>query len=100
MIILHSLHGQELAVNGALIERLECGYETHVTMSSGTSYVVKESVGEVVRLHREDRAMVAALGLVITPPSNVEPPDEGAAAKDGLLRLVIPASNEDGGVRT
>jgi flagellar protein FlbD len=99
MITLHNLQGQALAVNGSLIERLDGGHETHITMSNGTSYVVKEPLEEVVRLHREDRAIVQVIALEIANRSEAEPPGTEGGARDGLLRLVTP-TNEDGGVPT
>lgn len=61
MIILHTIKGQEFALNGGLIERVEQDTETHVTLANGTSYMVREGLGEVVRLHRQDRAEVRVL---------------------------------------
>jgi uncharacterized protein YlzI (FlbEa/FlbD family) len=61
MIILHTLKGQEFAINGGLIERVEQDNETHVTLATGTSYLVREPLDEVVDLHREDRARVRVL---------------------------------------
>jgi len=61
MIILHTIKGQEFAINGGLIERVEQDNETHVTLATGTSYLVREPLIEVVRLHRQDRAKVRVL---------------------------------------
>lgn len=61
MIILHTIKGQEFAINGGLIERVEQDNETHVTLATGTSYLVREPLSEVVRLHRQDRAKVRVL---------------------------------------
>jgi flagellar protein FlbD len=61
VIILHSIKGQEFAINGELIERVEQTPETHILLSNGTSYMAQESLREVVRLDREDRAEVQAL---------------------------------------
>jgi flagellar protein FlbD len=58
MIILHTIKGQEFAINGGLIERVEQDNETHITLATGTSYMVRESMSEVMNLHREDRAEV------------------------------------------
>lgn len=61
MIILHTIKGQQFAINGGLIERVEQDNETHVTLATGTSYMVREPMEEVVRLHRLDRAAVRVL---------------------------------------
>ncbi|MHB1975309.1 MAG: flagellar FlbD family protein, partial [Acidimicrobiales bacterium] len=61
MITLHNVQGHPVAINGSLIERVDGGPETHVLLVSGTSYIVTESIEDVVRLHREDRAAVQAL---------------------------------------
>lgn len=83
MIVLHDLHGQPFGINGALIERVSGGTETHVLLTSGTSYIVSESVEDVVAIHREDRALVLALARhVPIPPGDGRPPIEGP------LRLV------------
>lgn len=63
MIILHNLHNEQIALNGALIERVEGDPETHVTLTSGTRYSVRESLREVVSLQREDRAEVQTRAL-------------------------------------
>lgn len=83
MIVLHDLHGQPFGINGALIERVSGGTETHVLLTSGTSYIVTESVDQVVQLHREDRAIVVALARhAPIPPGDRRPLIEGS------LRLV------------
>jgi uncharacterized protein YlzI (FlbEa/FlbD family) len=61
MIILHTIKGQELALNGGLIERVEQDTETHITLATGTSYLVREPLSEVVHLHQLDRAAVRLL---------------------------------------
>jgi flagellar protein FlbD len=61
VIILHSIKGQEFAINGELIERVEQTPETHILLSNGTTYMAQESLREVVRLDREDRAEVHAI---------------------------------------
>ena len=83
MIVLHDLHGQPFGINGALIERVSGGTETHVLLTSGTSYIVTESVDQVVQLHREDRAIVVALARGVRVPPGGAPP-----LSDGALRLV------------
>ena len=95
MIILHNLQGFPMAINGSLIERVDGGPETHVMLGNGTSYVVTESMEEVVRLHRDDRAAVQALAHHLLV-GEAEPPPAAAGA-DGTLRLVTHAAAEERG---
>jgi len=98
MITVHNLQDQSFAINSALIERVDGGPETHVLLSNGTSYVVMESIEEIVRLHREDRAMVQVLASRITSghidepgEASTRPLGEGSGALGGRehpLRLV------------
>ncbi|MDA8291651.1 MAG: flagellar FlbD family protein [Actinomycetota bacterium] len=91
MITLHNLQGDAIAINGLLVERVDGGPETHVMLVNGTSYIVKESIEEVVRLHREDRAIVQAMAA--DGPAAIEAPG-GAPASPATnetgLRLVLP----------
>jgi flagellar protein FlbD len=86
MIVLHNVHGDAFAINAGLIERVEGDTETHVMLVTGTSYVVRESVDDVVALHRDDRARVqalvgASLQTAAAAPAEVAP-----------LRLVEPGA--------
>lgn len=67
VITLHSIKGEELAINGGLIERVQASndVETHVLVTTGTTYVVSESVAEIAELHREDRAIVDARAMAL-----------------------------------
>lgn len=97
MIVLHNLHGEAIAINGGLVERVEGDTETHVTLTSGTSYIVRESLDEVVALQREDRAEVQAAAirrLTADEPTAQRPPNEAA------LRLVVPVDGDEGGERS
>jgi len=86
MITLHNVQGHPIAINGSLIERVDGGPETHVLLVSGTSYIVTESIEDVVRLHREDRAAVQA--LADSYPSELPATGPRAPASSGPLRLV------------
>lgn len=82
MIVVHNVHGEPLAINSELIERAEGGNETHVTLVNGVRYIVRESLDEVVRLCREDRADVRSmaqrmLALPLPPPDAVPPAEVG-----------------------
>jgi flagellar protein FlbD len=100
MITVHNLQGTAMAINGALIERVDGGPETHVMLVNGTSYIVKESIDELVRLHREDRAAVQAMAGQMNVQEAVDLPPDGAGKDGGVLRLVTPASTDDGGTRS
>jgi len=98
MMLLHNVRGGVFALNADLIERVEGEAETHITLQNGTSYVVQESLEDVVALHREDRASVHALaGRALVEHASdhhFESAPSGAA-----LRLVEPNSPEDGAKR-
>lgn len=47
MIQLTRLSGQEFTLNSDLIETIEAVPDTVVTMTTGTKYIVKESIGEI-----------------------------------------------------
>lgn len=61
MIVVHNVQGEPLAINGDLVERVEGGNETHITLTNGVRYIVRESMDEIVQLSREDRAEVRSL---------------------------------------
>ncbi|MGH8980139.1 MAG: flagellar FlbD family protein [Acidimicrobiales bacterium] len=63
MIVVTTLKGERLAINDELIERVEDDHPTRVILTSGTCYMVAESVEEVVRRCQEDRAAVHAIAL-------------------------------------
>ena len=88
MITLHNVQGHPIAINGALIERVDGGPETHVLLVSGTSYIVTESIEDVVRLHREDRAAVQALADSYPHEPPAVPSRGPAGSGAGPLRLV------------
>jgi len=88
MITLHNVQGGAIAINGSLVERVDGGPETHVMLVNGTSYIVKESIDEVVRLHREDRAIVQAMAAHMPGDSHTPPVADGIV-KDTALRLIV-----------
>lgn len=63
MIVVTTLKGERLAINDDLIERVEDDHPTRVILTSGTCYMVAESVEEIVRRCQEDRAEVHAMAL-------------------------------------
>lgn len=98
MIVLHNVHGEPIAINGGLIERVEGDTETHVTLTNGTSYIVAESLEEVVAYQREDRAEVQA--AAIRRLTAEEPPAPRPTSEAASLRLVVPLTKEEGGERS
>ncbi len=93
MITLHNLQGSAIAINGALVERVDGGPETHVMLVNGTSYIVKESIDEVVQLHREDRAIVQAMAVHV-PVAEHRTVSAEATSKDTGLRLIVRDEHE------
>lgn len=93
MIVLHNLRGEQLAINGALIERVEGQTETHVTLTSGTSYIVRESLEEVVNAQRDDRAEVQALAIRRLT-HEVGPEASSGRETTTTLRLVAPLGKD------
>lgn len=99
MIVLTNLHGEPLAINDELIERVEGDHETRVILTSGTRYIVTESVEEVVRACRQHRAEILALSRRIhfppVPPEPEPAPPEADGAELHLLRATDRGSVED-----
>jgi len=68
MIRLTGFDGRELVINALLVEKLEAVPDTVITLTTGNSYVVRESVDEVIEraveylhsLHAEPEAGSAA----------------------------------------
>ncbi|MGC9320038.1 MAG: flagellar FlbD family protein [Armatimonadota bacterium] len=48
MIRLTGLNGREVVLNALLVERIEGVPDTVITLTTGNSYVVRESVDEVI----------------------------------------------------
>ncbi len=62
MISLHKLDGREVVVNAELIESVEPGGQTVVTLTTGNKYLVKETPEEVSAKVVEYRRKVAGKG--------------------------------------
>jgi flagellar protein FlbD len=73
MIVVTTLKGERLAINDQLIERVEDDNETRVILTSGARYIVAESVDEIVRLSRQDRAEVQAMARRLGARIEAEP---------------------------
>ena len=91
MIVLTTLKGEHLAINEALIERVEDDHETRVILTTGARYIVAEPLAEVVRRCRVHEAQVRALAGEMAAGGQQAGAREGAAklSTDGAeLRLV------------
>ena len=61
MIRLHRLNGQEVVINAELIETVEShGQETMIRLTTANSFLVKESLDDVLARNREYRQSVQA----------------------------------------
>ncbi|MFC5502352.1 flagellar FlbD family protein [Lysinimonas soli] len=78
MIILTRLNDSQFAVNPDLVERMHSNPDTTLTLVDGTTYIVKESMDEVIDLMARFRARVISL-------ARFRDLDEGAPASAGLL---------------
>ncbi len=60
MIFLHRPDGREIVLNADLIESVESGAETTMTMFDGRTVVVRESCREVAAAVKDFRAQILA----------------------------------------
>ena len=83
MIKLHKLNGGEIVINAELIENLEPGRETVVSLATGNRFIVRESADEVTSKVLEYRRAVNTSGKVFQPipvsgrEREGQPPAEG-----------------------
>jgi flagellar protein FlbD len=61
MIILTRLNNSQFAVNPDLVERIHSNPDTTLTLVDGTTYIVTESMDEVIDLMAHYRAKVISL---------------------------------------
>jgi uncharacterized protein YlzI (FlbEa/FlbD family) len=61
MIILTRLNNSQFAVNPDLVERIHSNPDTTLTLVDGTTYIVTESMDEVIDLMARYRAKVISL---------------------------------------
>jgi flagellar protein FlbD len=80
MILLHHLNGRPFALNPDLIERAEAAADTVLTLVDGSTYVVAETLNEVVARAQESRAAVIALAETMSV--------ESAPQRAAVLQLV------------
>ena len=72
MIQLHKLNGAAIVINAELIESLEPGQETVVSLATGNRFLVRESADEVTEKVLEYRRRVNSAGKVVNPISGYE----------------------------
>jgi flagellar protein FlbD len=84
MINVTRLNGPAFALNAELIERVEATPDTVIHLVGGTTYVVVESVVEIVSRVQESRAAVIALSHLI---------DQGAVGAPNLR--VVPSADPE-----
>ncbi|HEV7875227.1 MAG TPA: flagellar FlbD family protein [Nocardioides sp.] len=65
MITLTRLTGAVFALNPDLVERVDDGVDTVITLVDGTKYLVRENLHEIATLIRDYRASVLAAAGVI-----------------------------------
>ena len=63
MITVHKLNGTPLVINAELIESLEPGQETVISLATGNRYLVRESADLIVEKVVEYRRQVNAQGV-------------------------------------
>jgi len=72
MIRLHRLNGSEIIINAELIESLEPGPQTTVSLATGNRFLVRESAEEVTGRVLEYRRAVYSSGKVANPISGYQ----------------------------
>ncbi len=79
MILLTRLNGTTFAVNPDLVERIQESPDTSVVLVDGTSFIVTESIDEVIDEIAEYRARVIALAhaMHFDAPAAVPAPSRG-----------------------
>ncbi len=66
MIVLTRLNESTFAVNPDLVERIQANPDTSVVLVDGTTFIVRESVDEIIDLIARYRARVIALASSIS----------------------------------
>jgi flagellar protein FlbD len=82
VIIVSRLSGAGFALNPDLIERAESTPDTLVTLVDGTTYVIGESLAELIELIRDYRAAVVASAAAIDEPDRPTAPVVRLAPRD------------------
>jgi flagellar protein FlbD len=66
MIVLTRLNESTFAVNPDLVERIQASPDTSVVLVDGTTFIVRESIDDIIDLIARYRARVIALASAIT----------------------------------
>jgi flagellar protein FlbD len=72
VIKLHKLNGSEVVVNAELIESLDPGPETVISLATGNRFIVRENADAVIAKVLEYRRAVYATGKVVNPISGYQ----------------------------
>jgi flagellar protein FlbD len=67
MIIVTKLNNSRFAVNPDLVERIHSNPDTTLTLVDGTTYIVTESMEEVIELMARYRAKVISIARSVEP---------------------------------
>ena len=67
MIQVHKLNGTALVINAELIESLEPGPETVISLATGNRFLVRESAEEITQKVLEYRRTLIAGAKVVNP---------------------------------
>jgi len=102
MILLTRLNGSTFAVNPDLVERIQESPDTSVVLVDGTTYIVRETIDEVIGEIAEYRARVIALAhsMQFEAPATVPASSRGGrrfGVVDGAKAPVRPADARRGG---
>jgi flagellar protein FlbD len=93
MIILTKLNNSRFAVNPDLVERIHSNPDTTLTLVDGTTYIVTESMDEVIDLMAEYRAKVISLAR------RLDTSDARKGSTSAVLPFPEPAADRAGAKR-
>ena len=58
MILLNKINGEQFALNCDLIETMQSNHDTTIKLSTGTTYIVSDSVEEIIEKIKEYRKSI------------------------------------------
>jgi flagellar protein FlbD len=58
MILLNKINGEQFALNCDLIETMQSNHDTTIKLSTGTTYIVSNSVEEIIEKIKEYRKSI------------------------------------------
>jgi flagellar protein FlbD len=85
MILLTRLNGSAFAVNPDLVERIQETPDTTVVLVDGTTYIVTETIGEVIDAIAGYRARVLAMARALQYDAPVDHAPHPAGRRLGLI---------------